>query len=36
MVGAVTARPLVEGCVVDEDYLSRYVDAVVLPALRAR
>ncbi|MYV98941.1 TetR/AcrR family transcriptional regulator [Streptomyces sp. SID3343] len=33
MVGAVTARPLVEGDIADEDYLARYIDHVVLPAL---
>ncbi|MET7303700.1 TetR/AcrR family transcriptional regulator [Embleya sp. NPDC005575] len=34
LIGAVTGRPLVEGCVADEEYLHRYIDAVVLPALR--
>lgn len=33
LIGAVTGRPLIEGCIADEEYLHRYVDAVVLPAL---
>jgi AcrR family transcriptional regulator len=33
IVGAVTARPLVEGDIADEDYLTRFIDHVVLPAL---
>ncbi|WP_420000130.1 TetR/AcrR family transcriptional regulator [Streptomyces boninensis] len=35
LMGAVTARDLVEAAPIDLDYLIRYTDAVVLPALRA-
>ncbi|MFF7249122.1 TetR/AcrR family transcriptional regulator [Embleya sp. NPDC008237] len=34
LIGAVTGRPLIEGCIADEEYLHRYIDAVVLPVLR--
>ncbi|GAA1107487.1 MULTISPECIES: TetR/AcrR family transcriptional regulator [Kitasatospora] len=33
VLGALAARPLLEGAEADAEYLARYVDAVVLPAL---
>ena len=33
VLGALSARPLLEGVEADPDYLAHYVDAVVLPAL---
>ncbi|MCT9077384.1 TetR/AcrR family transcriptional regulator [Streptomyces fulvoviolaceus] len=36
LVGALAARPLMEGQAVDRTFLVRYLDAVVLPALVAR
>ncbi|MFW6695024.1 TetR/AcrR family transcriptional regulator [Streptomyces sp. MAR4 CNX-425] len=34
MLGAVLARPLIDNAPVSRDYLVRFVDAVILPALR--
>ena len=33
VMGALIARPMLDGCHADADYLGRFVDAVILPAL---